>query len=236
MIEVRNLTVAYGEYIVLDNVNLKIKPGQMTIIVGSSGCGKSVLMRTILGLKIPQNWEVFLFGENLFSLNHSKQNEMRKKISMLFQSAALLDSMNVFQNVALPAVEHLNLSEEELSKLVQEKLQLVGLRNVQEKYPAELSGGMRKRVGLARAIILEPEYIIYDEPTTGLDPIIAGGITKLIKKLDERSTSIVVTHDLKCIEKLGGRIVMLDKKKIIFDGSYEEFKSSKIEKIRKFIA
>jgi phospholipid/cholesterol/gamma-HCH transport system ATP-binding protein len=236
MIEVRNLTVAYGEYIVLDNVNLKIKPGQMTIIVGSSGCGKSVLMRTILGLKIPQNGEVFLFGENLFSLNHSKQNEMRKKISMLFQSAALLDSMNVFQNVALPAVEHLNLSEEELSKLVQEKLQLVGLRNVQEKYPAELSGGMRKRVGLARAIILEPEYIIYDEPTTGLDPIIAGGITKLIKKLDERSTSIVVTHDLKCIEKLGGRIVMLDKKKIIFDGSYEEFKSSKIEKIRKFIA
>ena len=144
MIEVRNLTVAYGEYIVLDNVNLKIKPGQMTIIVGSSGCGKGVLMRTILGLKIPQNGEVFLFGENLFSLNHSKQNEMRKKISMLFQSAALLDSMNVFQNVALPAVEHLNLSEEELSKLVQEKLQLVGLRNVQEKYPAPAQRGQSK--------------------------------------------------------------------------------------------
>ncbi len=236
MIDVRNLTVAYGGNVVLDNVNLQINPGQMTIIVGSSGCGKSVLMRTILGLKIPQKGEVILFGENMFLLNHAMQNEMRKKISMLFQSAALLDSMNVFQNVALPAVEHLKLSEDELSQLVQEKLKLVGLENILEKYPSELSGGMKKRVGLARAIILEPEYIIYDEPTTGLDPIIAGGITELIKKLDKRSTSIIVTHDLKCIEKLAGRIVMLDDKKIIFDGSYEDFKNSKLEKIIKFLA
>ena len=161
---------------------------------------------------------------------------MRKKIAMLFQSAALIDSMNVFQNVALPAVEHLNLSSEELNDLVSERLSLVGLKKVENKYPAELSGGMKKRVGLARAIALEPEYIIYDEPTTGLDPIIAGGILELIKKLQESSSSIIITHDLKCLEKLQGRIVMLDEKKIIFDGSYTDFLNSKIGKIRKFLA
>ena len=235
MIEIKDLTVAFNETTIFENINLKLFADEMTVIVGASGSGKSVLMKTVLGLIKPVGGTVIIDGEDIFAIKRRQLNNVRKKMAMLFQGGALLDSMNVFQNVALPMVEHLNLSDEELARNVKEKLHLVGLENIEHKLPSELSGGMKKRVSLARAISLNPYYIIYDEPTTGLDPIIASGITNLIQKIKSQTTSIVITHDLECISKLKSRIVMLDNKKIIFDGSYKDFKKSKIEKIRRFV-
>ncbi len=236
MIRIRNLKVGFGDQVVLDGIDLDIRENETTVVVGSSGSGKTVLMKTIEGLFHPWEGEILIDGENLFTLDRRGKKRVRQKLSMLFQGAALLDSMNVFQNVALPMVEHSKLSSEEIEALVQEKLTLVGLPDVNDKMPSELSGGMKKRVGLARAIIREPKYIIYDEPTTGLDPIIATDIVGLIHKLNKtlEITSIVITHDLYCIEQVAERVVMLHAGKIVFDGSHEEFKSSGIPEVITF--
>ncbi len=228
MIEIRNLSVGFGDRPVLDGISFDIRENETTVIVGASGSGKTVLMKTIEGLFQPWSGSILIDGENFFELDRKGRKQLRQKLSMLFQGAALLDSMNAFQNIALPLVEHSSLSDDEIERLVHEKLDLVGLRDVDSKMPSELSGGMRKRVGLARAIIREPKYIIYDEPTTGLDPIIATEIVSLIRKLEQslKITSIVITHDLYCIDRIAERVVMLHEGHIAFDGTYDEFKSS----------
>lgn len=225
MIEIKDLTISFGEQKILQNVDLTIHENKITIIVGQSGTGKSVLMKSIEGLIVPDEGSIIIDGNDLFRLNKQELNDTRKSMAMLFQGSALLDSLNVYQNVALPLIEHTDFSEDDIVHEVKEKLKLVGLSGILSKMPSELSGGMKKRVALARAIILKPKYIIYDEPTTGLDPIIAEEISNLILKLHDQYdiTSIIITHDLDCIKKIKGHIAMIHDKEIIFDGSYAEF-------------
>lgn len=237
MIEIKDLTISFNGISVLDKINLTLQQHEITTIVGQSGCGKSVLMKAIEGLIIPESGTILIDEIDLFSLNRKKLKKARRKIAMLFQAAALLDSLNAFQNIALPLKEHTSLSEEEIFQAVEEKLKLVGLVDVMEKMPSELSGGMKKRIALARATILKPDYIIYDEPTTGLDPIIAKEITDLILKLHHESkiTSIIITHDLNCIRKVKSNIAMIHNKKIIFDGSYNDFMKANDKIIKEFV-
>ncbi|MBN2461342.1 MAG: ATP-binding cassette domain-containing protein [Candidatus Cloacimonetes bacterium] len=237
MIELKNLTVAFSDKIVLDNIDLTFRKNENTVIVGKSGCGKSVLVKTIAGLIIPVRGIVLIDGEDIFSLRRKALHRVRKKLAMLFQGAALLDSLNVYQNVALPLFEHTSLTEDQIYEIVSSKLAIVGLHGIHTIMPAELSGGMKKRVALARAIIMEPEYIIYDEPTTGLDPGIAAEITELIMLLQEtlNVTSLVISHDLDFIEKISNRIVMINEKKIFFDGSFQDFKKARSKEIKMFI-
>lgn len=237
MIEIKGLTISFDGETVLENIDLDIRKNEITTIVGQSGCGKSVLMKTIEGLITPETGTVSVDGNNIFSLSRKELNSTRRKLAMLFQGAALLDSLNVYQNIALPLMEHSKLSEDKILVLVTDKLKLLGLIDVLDKMPSELSGGMKKRVALARAIIMQPEYIIYDEPTTGLDPIIANEIIELILKLHNNFavTSIIITHDLNCIRKIKGRIAMIHEKKIVFDGTYNDFINDNGVYIKKFI-
>ncbi len=236
MIEIKDLSMILSDKKILEDINLKINQNEIISIVGHSGSGKSVLMKTVEGLLVPTSGSVFIDGKDLFRLSRKKKNAVRRKMAMLFQGSALLDSLDVFQNVALPLVEHTNLTEEEIRLKVQHCLELVDLKNIMEQMPSELSGGMKKRVALARAIILQPDFIIYDEPTTGLDPATAEGIVDLILFLYEKEkiTPITITHDLNCLKTIKGRIVMLYEKRIIFDGYYEHFINSEDERIKKF--
>ena len=238
MIEIIGLTINFDGETVLENIDLDIRKNEITTIVGQSGCGKSVLMKTIEGLIIPETGTVLVDESNIFSLSRKELNSTRRKLAMLFQGAALLDSLNVYQNVALPLMEHSKLAEDKILALVTDKLKLLGLIDVLDKMPSELSGGMKKRVALARAIIMQPEYIIYDEPTTGLDPIIAAEIIELILKLHNNFsiTSIIITHDLNCIRKIKGRIAMIHDKKIVFDGTYSDFINDNGVYIKKFLS
>ena len=237
MIKIKNLTVSFENETVLENINLTIPENEITVIVGESGCGKTVLMKTVEGLFQPDSGKILIDEIDIFSRKRKELQKIRQKMAMLFQSSALLDSYNVFQNVALPLFEHTKKSEKEITQIVKEKLKLVGLENILTKMPSELSGGMKKRVALARAIILQPKYMIYDEPTTGLDPSISSEITGLILKMQRtlKITSIVVTHDLDCIDKIANRIIMLHQKKIIFDGKYDDFKNAEQKEIRRFL-
>jgi phospholipid/cholesterol/gamma-HCH transport system ATP-binding protein len=235
MIELKNITIGFGERTILENVSCVFPESVTTVVVGPSGSGKSVLMKTIEGLVRPRGGEVWVDGEHINSPR--KLREARRKLSMLFQGAALLDSMNVYQNVALPLVEHAGLPDAEVRRIVREKLALVGLAESELAMPAELSGGMRKRVGLARAIAPEPRYVIYDEPTTGLDPIIAAEIVRLIQKLRDTLglTGIVVTHDLECIDRLAERIIMIADGIKQFEGSYADFRACSNPGVRAFL-
>ena len=237
MIEIKNLSISFGEQKILQNIDLTIPENKITIVVGQSGTGKSVLMKCIEGLIEPDEGSIIIDEIDIFTLNKQELNETRKKMAMLFQGSALLDSLNVYQNVALPLIEHTDLSEDDILKEVEEKLELVGLKDVLTKMPSELSGGMKKRVALARAIILKPKYIIYDEPTTGLDPIIAEEISDLILKLQKQYdiASIIITHDMNCIRKIKGHIAMIHDKKIVFDGTFNDFNNDKRKIIREFV-
>jgi len=237
MIEIKNLSISFGDQKILKSIDLTIRENQITIIVGQSGTGKSVLMKCIEGLIKPIEGSVIIDEKNLYELSKLELNETRKKMAMLFQGSALLDSMNVYQNVALPLIEHTDLSEKTILEEVTEKLELVGLKDVLTKMPSELSGGMKKRVALARAIILKPKYIIYDEPTTGLDPIIAEEISNLILKLQKQYdiASIIITHDMDCIRKIKGHIAMIHDKKIVFDGTFDNFINDERKIIKEFV-
>jgi len=237
MIEIIDLHKSFGDNKVLDGVNLTISKGETTTIIGRSGVGKSVLLKHIIGLVKPDEGKILIDGEDITLCKNEKLVELRQRFGMLFQGSALFDSMTVQENVGLGLREHTKLPEEEIREIVREKLRLVGLSGVEEVKPAELSGGMKKRVGLARAIAMDPEYILYDEPTTGLDPIMAAAINYLIIRMNNELniTSIAVTHDIVSAYKISNRIAMIYEGKIIFVGSPEEVKNTDDPIVRQFV-
>jgi len=238
MIEIKNLHKTFGRNKVLNGVELTIQAGETIVIVGRSGCGKSVMLKHIVGLLIPDEGYVKVEGKIINQLNEKELYEIRKKFGFLFQGAALFDSMTVEENVALPMVESNKVyDQKELDSIVAEKLELVGLPGIQKLKPSELSGGMKKRVGLARALVTNPDYILYDEPTTGLDPIMSDSIDGLIRDLSQKLkvTAIVVTHDMFSVKNVADKVAMMHEGKIYFTGKPEELLSSKDQTIYDFI-
>ena len=238
MIELVDVQKSFYGQKVLDGVNLSIEAGKITVIIGRSGGGKSVLLKHIIGLLKPDKGQVLIDGVDITRLNDRQLNEVRKYFGMLFQDAALFDSMNVGENVAFPLKEHTLLAQTIISELVEQKLRQVGLRKVMHKLPSELSGGMRKRVGLARAIVLDPKVILFDEPTTGLDPIMADAIDTLIIETQRQTgaTCVVISHDIQGTFKIAHKIAMLYNGKIIEDGTPDTLRSSENPIVQQFIA
>lgn len=238
MIELINLHKSFGTNYVLRGVNFTIREGESLAIIGRSGCGKSVLLKHIVGLLLPDEGEVKIEGLSLNNADDKQICQLRRKFGFLFQGAALFDSMTVFENVSLPLVENnYNLSKSEIEKIVEEKLELVELPGTQNLKPAELSGGMKKRVGLARALITNPDYVLYDEPTTGLDPVMSDAIDELIKELNEKLkvTSVIVTHDMFSVKNTADKISMMHEGKIYFTGTPKDLIESKDPVIQNFI-
>lgn len=238
MIEIVDLHKSFGSNYVLRGVNLTIEEGETNVIIGKSGSGKSVLLKHIVGLIFPDKGFVKVGGEIINHSDPKKLYEIRRKFGFLFQGAALFDSMTVGENIALPIIENENnFTQMELDKKISKMLELVDLPNTENLKPAELSGGMKKRVGLARALITEPEYILYDEPTTGLDPIMSDSIDDLIKHLADQLnvTSIVVTHDMYSVKNVADEIAMVHDGKIYFEGTPKELIKSKDKVIKDFI-
>lgn len=237
LIEFRSISRRFGRQVVLDHVSLQVEEGQSLIILGASGSGKSVMLKHMVGLLKPDSGEVWFDGQRIDNLPEPKLAEVRVEFGFLFQMGALFDSMSVEENVAFPVIEHTDKPADEVSRIVDEKLRMVGLPEVRKKMPAQLSGGQKKRVALARAIALDPRVILYDEPTTGLDPIRADVINELILKLQKelKVTSVVVTHDMQSAFKVGDRIVMLHEGHLIFDGTPDEIKASENPIVRRFV-
>ncbi len=237
IISIRDLHKQFGAQEVLTGVDLDILSCESLVILGRSGCGKSVLLKLITGLISPDHGSVLFEGKDITKFSRQKLFDMRMHFGMLFQGAALFDSMTVGENVGLPLVKHGHKSDEEIREIVFKKLRLIGLTDVYESYPSQLSGGMKKRVGLARAIVMEPQVVLYDEPTTGLDPIMADVINKLIRELQHELdiTTVVVTHDINSAYKIGDRMTMLHEGKIIYSGTPEETRGTDNEIVRQFI-
>ena len=237
MIAVRGLKKRLGKKQVLDGLDLDIQSGETVVVVGPSGSGKSVLLKHIIGLMDADAGSIQVDGEEIVGRRERELNRTRKKFGMLFQGAALFDSMTVGENVALPLREHAGFTEEEIEARVTERLEWVGMKGVERMKPASLSGGMKKRVGLARAIVMDPKFILYDEPTTGLDPIMADVIDQLIRDLQRRLgvTSIAVTHDMASAFKIGDRIAMLLGGRIIYNGTPDETRATREPVVRQFI-
>lgn len=237
MIQIQNVHKWFGTHHVLKGVDLTINEGETIVIIGRSGCGKSVLLKHIMAILEPDQGDILIDGHSMFSMEPEEQDQFRLRLGMLFQGAALFDSLNVRENVGFSLDEHTALPEKEISRKVSEKLGLVGLRNIEELMPASLSGGMKKRVGLARAICNEPKIILYDEPTTGLDPINADVINDLILRMQDRLkvVSIVVTHDMTSAYKVANRIAMLYNGRIIAVGTPDEIKHSSDPVVQQFI-
>jgi phospholipid/cholesterol/gamma-HCH transport system ATP-binding protein len=219
VIIVKQLQKSFAGKKVLDGLDLTITDGESLVIIGRSGCGKSVLLKHIIGLLRPDSGHIFIDERDITVMKDAELSELRKRFGMVFQGAALFDSMTVAENVALPMREHARMPESEIRGRVTEKLRMVGLEGVEDVHPASLSGGMKKRVGLARAMAIDPEFILYDEPTTGLDPIMADAINDLIRSLQKKLTitSVAVTHDMRSAYKIGDRIAMLHEGKIIYE-------------------
>jgi phospholipid/cholesterol/gamma-HCH transport system ATP-binding protein len=236
-IRVVNLHKSFGENHVLRGVDLEIGQGESMVVIGGSGSGKTVLIRCIIGLVEPDKGEVYVDGTEITSLNEREMNEIRKKFGMLFQGGALFDSLTIWENVGFGLRQHTKLSEGEIREIASEKLALLGLRNIDDLMPAELSGGMKKRVSLARAIAMEPEILLYDEPTTGIDPVMADAINELIIRMREKLsvTSIAITHDMKSAYKIADRIAMLYQGKIIEVGIPDEIRNSPNPIVQQFI-
>ncbi|HLB05921.1 MAG TPA: ABC transporter ATP-binding protein [Thermodesulfobacteriota bacterium] len=237
MIKVVDLYKSFGPKKVLQGADLEISKGESMVVLGGSGTGKSVLIKCIIGILRPDGGKVYVSGQEVTSLREWELNEVRKKFGMLFQGGALFDSLSVWENVGFGLKQHTRLSDKEIKERAVEKLKLVGLFNVENLRTSELSGGMMKRVSLARAICMEPEILLYDEPTTGLDPIMADVINELIIHLKKtlKVTSIAITHDMVSAYKIADKIAMLYKGKIIEVGTPDEIKSSKNEVVQQFI-
>ncbi len=236
-IALHGVSKRFGSKVVLDECDLLVHKGETLVIIGRSGEGKSVLLKNLVRLLEPDAGQIWVEGQEVTGLEHHELMELRKKFGFLFQGAALFDSMTICQNVGLMLKEHMDWSDERILHRAYECLAMVGLDDANDKLPSELSGGMKKRAGLARAIVMEPEYILYDEPTTGLDPITSDAINDLILKLQRELgvTSIVVTHDMPSAFKVGNRIAMLSGGRIVFVGSVEDIKRTDHPLVRQFI-
>ena len=228
MIKLIDVYKSFGKQAVLNGVNLEIEDGKTTVIIGKSGGGKSILLKHIIGLLQPDSGQILIDDLDITKLDEKGLNETRKKFGMLFQEAALFDSMTVGENVAFPLREHTKLKDEEIRQTVADRLRAVGLAGIEGKMPSELSGGMRKRVGLARAIALHPQIVLFDEPTTGLDPVMTEAINQLIIETQSKFhlTCVVISHDLGSIFKISDKVAMLYEGEIIATGTPEEIKSS----------
>ncbi len=238
IIEFRDVHKSFNGIKVHNGINLKVKEAEIVSLIGGSGSGKSVLIKEMIGLLKPDRGEVFVFGKDVVILGEHEKQEVRKQTGMLFQGAALFDSLSVYENIAYPLREHLRLKEKEIAARVADKLRMVGLEGVEDKMPSELSGGMKKRIGLARAIAIEPKIMLYDEPSTGLDPINTQRINELILKLRDQLgiTSMVVTHDMQSVKKITDRIAMLYDGKILMEGTWHEFEGSNLKVVNDFMS
>ena len=237
VIEISNLVKQFNGRTVLDGINLTVRRGETLVIMGASGCGKSTLLRCLIGAHRPDEGTVKLFGKDIWSLNSKELDSVRRRFGILFQSGALFSSMTVGENVALPLREHTDLSTEMIDLMVKVKLELVGLREAENQLPAQISGGMAKRAGLARAIALDPELLFYDEPTSGLDPIMTGIIDGLIVDLARTMnvTSVVVTHDLKSAFRVADRMVVLNNGRIVTEGKPHEIRNCDDPFVKRFV-
>jgi len=237
MIDIKDLKKKFGDKEVLRGINLTIEKGITLVIIGRSGEGKSVLLKHIIGLLKPDSGQVTIEGKDITVMNEKQLYEMRKKFGFLFQGAALFDSMSVEENIGLALKENTRLSKKEIADIVSEKLEMVSLPNIQQMKPSDLSGGMKKRVSLARSLATNPEYILYDEPTTGLDPVMSDQIDDLIKELSEKLkvTSIVVTHDIFSVYDVADSVAMMHEGKIYFRGTPKELTQTDDPLIRDFL-
>jgi phospholipid/cholesterol/gamma-HCH transport system ATP-binding protein len=233
--EITGLQKSFGTNHVLKNMNLQISKGENLVVFGKSGSGKSVLIKCLVGLEEPDSGSVVMLGKNISGLKNFELNALRKKIGFLFQSAALYDSMTVRENLEFP-LRDLKLGANETNELVMEALKNVGLENAIDKMPSDLSGGMRKRVGLARTLILKPEIMLYDEPTTGLDPITSKEISKLILEVQQKynTASIIITHDVECARITANRMMIIKDGASVAEGTFKELSASKDEWVRSF--
>lgn len=237
VIEVKDLVKSFGSNTILDGISLTLKKKENLVVLGKSGTGKSVLIKCIVGLLEPTAGEIFVLGNAMSGVSHKELNEGRKRIGFLFQSAALYDSMTVRENMEFPLRRtDIKISDSEITKRIQETLESVSLIEAIDKYPSELSGGMRKRAGLARTLVLKPEIILYDEPTTGLDSITSNEISKLINQLKVQygTSSIIITHDMPCAEITSDRIMILNKGKVLAEGHFKTLSSSTDQFVRSF--
>jgi phospholipid/cholesterol/gamma-HCH transport system ATP-binding protein len=238
IIVLKHVTKKFGSGVVLDNITLTVEKGKTTVVIGPSGCGKTVLIKHMIGLLRPSSGHVYFKGQRIDNLDEGRLNKIRLNFGYLFQSGALFDSMTVAENIAFPVRQHYSsIESDKLHQVVKSKLEMVGLDAFQGSYPAQLSGGQRKRVALARAIALNPEIILYDEPTTGLDPIRADVINELIIKLEKGLglTSIAVTHDMTSAYKIADRIIMLHKGRIYADGDAEHIRHHPDPVVQEFV-
>lgn len=237
MITIENLNNRYGHIVTANDISCHFEEKKITVILGGSGSGKSTLLKHMVGLERPDSGRIVFDGRDICALKRDEIYEMRKKMGMLFQGAALFNSFNVFDNIAFPLREHTDLSEDVIRMIIKIKLEMVGLRGVENLMPSQLSGGMTKRVGLTRAIILDPKVVFYDEPTSGLDPISAGVIDKLIVDLNRKLgvTSVVVSHDIESSLRIADKLVILFYGNIIATGTPDEIRNSEDPKVRQFI-
>ena len=238
MIEIQSLSKSFGSLNVLDKVSINVNVGENLVVFGKSGSGKSVLLKCIVGLLKPDDGKILVGDKNVVDFSTKELNKFRKNLSFLFQGAALYDSMSVRENLEFPLKRNFDFRQEEINTKVIETLKLVGLEDAVNKMPSELSGGMRKRIGLARSIITEPALMLYDEPTTGLDPITSKEISVLILDLQKKlkMTSIVVTHDLLCAQIIADRAIMLNEGKIVSEGKIDEMTSSQDKFLKNFFS